>query len=114
MADRFDAEHYGELDYGTDFSYPLVALRSREWNETLPTMLVTGGVHGYDTSGVHGALRGRQDTRTPMIITVIAYWGVAMPTAIWLAFPANMGPAGIWISSKSSFLYFSASAAISS
>ena len=48
-------------------------------------------------ASANGALRGRQDTRTPMIITVIAYWGVAMPTAIWLAFPANMGPAGIWV-----------------
>jgi hypothetical protein len=34
-----------------------VALRSRGWHSTLPTVLVTGGVHGYETSGVHGALR---------------------------------------------------------
>jgi hypothetical protein len=32
-------------------------VRSRDWNGTLPTMLVTGGVHGYETSGVHGALQ---------------------------------------------------------
>ncbi|TAN04902.1 MAG: peptidase [Rhodanobacteraceae bacterium] len=52
----FDVVQYGELDYAPE-RYPLFALRSRDWNEALPTMLVTGGVHGYETSGVHGALR---------------------------------------------------------
>ena len=53
----FDVEQYGEVDYGPDGRFPLYALRSRDWNEALPTALVTGGVHGYETSGVHGALR---------------------------------------------------------
>jgi hypothetical protein len=53
---RFDVEQYGQLDYGDD-TYPLYAIRSRDWNDTLPIALVTGGVHGYETSGVHGALR---------------------------------------------------------
>lgn len=48
-------------------------------------------------ASANGALRGRQDTRTPMIITVIAYWAVAMPVAVWLAFAQGMGPTGIWI-----------------
>lgn len=52
----FDVAQYGELDYGPDGRYPLFALRSRDWNEALPVALVTGGVHGYETSGVHGAL----------------------------------------------------------
>jgi hypothetical protein len=52
----FDVLEYGRLDYGDD-TYPLVAIRSRDWNDALPTALVTGGVHGYETSGVHGALR---------------------------------------------------------
>ena len=37
--------------------YPLLALRSIHWQANLPCVLVTGGVHGYETSGVHGALR---------------------------------------------------------
>ncbi|HEX7732804.1 MAG TPA: M14 family metallocarboxypeptidase [Rhodanobacter sp.] len=53
---RFDVAEYGRLDYGAEH-YPLYAVRSRGWNEALPTMLVTGGVHGYETSGVHGALQ---------------------------------------------------------
>jgi hypothetical protein len=53
---RFDVEEYGRLDYdGT--AYPLLAIRSRDWNEALPIVIVTGGVHGYETSGVHGALQ---------------------------------------------------------
>nr|WP_324123936.1 M14 family metallocarboxypeptidase [Marinobacter sp. F4218] len=49
-------KEYGRLEYGPD-SYPLMALRSRDWNDDLPVVLVTGGVHGYETSGVHGALQ---------------------------------------------------------
>jgi hypothetical protein len=52
---HFDVEQYGQLDYQSEH-YPLFAIRSREWNDALPTVLVTGGVHGYETSGVHGAL----------------------------------------------------------
>ncbi|HKU78555.1 MAG TPA: M14 family metallocarboxypeptidase [Rhodanobacteraceae bacterium] len=53
---RFDVVQYGALDYAPDH-YPLFALKSRDWNDALPIMLVTGGVHGYETSGVHGALQ---------------------------------------------------------
>jgi hypothetical protein len=53
---RFDVVEYGRLDYAPD-RYPLLALRSRDWNDARPTALVTGGVHGYETSGVHGALQ---------------------------------------------------------
>ncbi len=55
--DRYDVVQYGELDYGADGRFPLHAVRNRGWREDLPVMLVTGGVHGYETSGVHGALR---------------------------------------------------------
>ena len=53
----FEVVQYGELDYPPDGRYPLFAIRSRGWNDALPAALVTGGVHGYETSGVHGALR---------------------------------------------------------
>lgn len=56
LGSRFDVEEYGHLDYGPD-GYPLMALRSRDWREDLPVVLITGGVHGYETSGVHGALQ---------------------------------------------------------
>lgn len=53
---RFHVVQYGELEYGAD-RYPLMAVRSLHWDPALPVMLVTGGVHGYETSGVHGALQ---------------------------------------------------------
>jgi len=52
----FDIEQYGELDYPAG-RFPLYAIRSRDWRDDLPVMLVTGGVHGYETSGVYGALQ---------------------------------------------------------
>lgn len=53
---HFDVEQYGLLEYLPD-SYPLFAIRSRNWDDRLPCALITGGVHGYETSGVHGALQ---------------------------------------------------------
>jgi hypothetical protein len=50
---------YGTIDYARLGwgSYPLYAVRSRAWNPDRPVVLVTGGVHGYETSGVQGALQ---------------------------------------------------------
>lgn len=56
LRDRFDVVEYGQIEYGPD-RYPLLAIRNRAWRDDLPVALVTGGVHGYETSGVHGALR---------------------------------------------------------
>ena len=56
LGSSFDVVQYGVLNYESD-RYPLYALKSRGLDDMLPTMLVTGGVHGYETSGVHGALR---------------------------------------------------------
>lgn len=56
LRDRFDVVEYGRLDYAPQ-TFPLFAIRSRNWRDDLPSVLVTGGVHGYETSGVHGALQ---------------------------------------------------------
>ena len=56
LRERFDVTQYGELDYPSG-RYPLFAIRSQNWDGALPVMLVTGGVHGYETSGVQGALQ---------------------------------------------------------
>jgi hypothetical protein len=56
LRSRYDVVQYGHLDYDRD-KYPLFAIKSRGWRGSLPGALVTGGVHGYETSGVHGALR---------------------------------------------------------
>jgi hypothetical protein len=56
LRSRFDVVQYGRLDYDPG-RYGLYAIKSRGWRDALPCALVTGGVHGYETSGVHGALR---------------------------------------------------------
>jgi hypothetical protein len=56
LSDRFDVEEYGALEYQPD-RYRLFAIGSRNWQEDRPFVLITGGVHGYETSGVHGALQ---------------------------------------------------------
>jgi len=64
LRDRFEVERYGKVAYAGKHHaaehFPLMAIRSRNWQTTLPSVLVTGGVHGYETSGVHGALRFAQ------------------------------------------------------
>jgi MATE family multidrug resistance protein len=49
-----------------------------------------------------GALRGLKDTRRPMLIAALAYWGIGMPLGAVLglgvgAFTPAMGPKGMWI-----------------
>lgn len=56
LADRLEILSYGQLDYAGEL-YTLFALRSGAVDPNLPTALVTGGVHGYETSGVMGALQ---------------------------------------------------------
>lgn len=55
LAERFERETYGQIEYGSD-TYDLHAFRGGEIDPALPTALITGGVHGYETSGVMGAL----------------------------------------------------------
>jgi hypothetical protein len=56
LSSRYDVAQYGHLDY-QPHRYPLFAIKSRGWRRGLPCALVTGGVHGYETSGVLGALQ---------------------------------------------------------
>jgi hypothetical protein len=56
LSSRYEVVQYGRLDHHPD-KYPLFAIKNRGWRSTLPCALVTGGVHGYETSGVHGALQ---------------------------------------------------------
>lgn len=56
LSSDFDIESYGALSYTKD-RYPLFVVKSRHWQAQLPTVLITGGVHGYETSGVQGAIR---------------------------------------------------------
>ncbi len=58
LAATAELSQYGELNYqALDLPcYALWAVRSKDWQAGRATVLITGGVHGYETSGVHGAL----------------------------------------------------------
>lgn len=56
LRDSLDVIPYGALSY--DYNrYPLYYLKARGFRPEKKTILITGGVHGYETSGVQGALR---------------------------------------------------------
>lgn len=55
MRDAFDVQQYGALSIDVD-RYPLFSLSTKDWSTEKKNILITGGVHGYETSGVQGAL----------------------------------------------------------
>lgn len=44
-----------------------------------------------------GALRGMQDVKIPMYITLIAYWIIGFPISFYLSMYCDYGSSGIWI-----------------
>jgi len=61
LHDRFEVREYGALSGPSKAwprdRYPLFSARTKGWSAAKPSVLVTGGVHGYETSGVQGALQ---------------------------------------------------------
>ncbi|WEK01953.1 MAG: M14 family metallocarboxypeptidase [Candidatus Sphingomonas phytovorans] len=81
LADRYEKIAYGRLDYAGE-TYTLLALRDRHFDPALPTALVTGGVHGYETSGVMGALDFLEQRATAyagrvnlLVVPCVSPWG---------------------------------------
>lgn len=55
LGESVDILSYGRLSVDPD-KYPLFLLKSKPKTTETPIVLITGGVHGYETSGVQGAL----------------------------------------------------------
>lgn len=59
-----------------------------------------------------GNLRGMSDVRVPTVITLVAYWGLAIPVSYVFGFVLDFGPEGIWygllvgLTTAALFLYF--------
>ncbi len=68
--------------------------------QTGAAMLVVAGF-GQVVDGVqrtaNGILQGLQDTRVPMLLSVIAYWVIGILSGYWLGFHTPLGGIGIWI-----------------
>ena len=56
LKSHFEIEQYGALSYAPD-RYPLYLVKTRRPDPEKINVLITGGVHGYETSGVQGAIR---------------------------------------------------------
>ena len=81
LTDRFVVTQYGSLSHDPD-RYPLFSVRSSNWSADKPCVLVTGGVHGYETSGVQGAILFLQtkaeaysETFNIIVVPCVSPWG---------------------------------------
>lgn len=81
LATSFDTVQYGSLSID-ESRYPLYAIKSKNWKTDHKTVLVTGGVHGYETSGVQGAIRFLEtsandfsDEFNLIVVPCVSPWG---------------------------------------
>ncbi len=73
------------------FEYEVVALASL----LIP---VAGFFQVFDGLQVvsAGALRGAGDTRAPLIVNIVGFWCIGLPTSWLLGFKLGFGPVGLW------------------
>lgn len=81
LPDQLSVAQYGALSYDSN-RYPLLVVQNAQPIKNAPWVLITGGVHGYETSGVHGALEFLQEhwahyaTRANFVVApCISPWG---------------------------------------
>jgi hypothetical protein len=60
LGSQFVVHSYGALPHDPE-RYNMYVARSANMDLDKPTVLITGGVHGYETSGVQGAIRFLQE-----------------------------------------------------
>ena len=81
LDERIDVIQYGSLPVDPE-RYPLLAVQMASTNPKAPWVLITGGVHGYETSGVQGALAfladhalGYRDRVNLLVAPCVSPWG---------------------------------------
>lgn len=81
VPEGFKLTQYGALPYD-EARYPLYAIVPDIIDSNKPSALVTGGVHGYETSGVQGALQFIEsklsvfaDTFNIIVVPCVSPWG---------------------------------------
>lgn len=81
LDDSFEVVQYGALSLDAD-RYPLIAVTLPAQGAAAPWVLITGGVHGYETSGVQGALTfladhapSYRDRMNLVVLPCVSPWG---------------------------------------
>jgi MATE family multidrug resistance protein len=81
------------------FFLPTLYIESAEVRQLAARLLIMAALFQL-SDGVQvvalGVLRGLADVRIPTIITLFAYWGVALPTGYFLGFYLSWESRGIW------------------
>jgi len=79
--------------------FPTLYVEDRQVIEIASTLIIIAGFFqlsdGVQVVGL-GVLRGMSDVKAPTFITLVAYWGIAIPASYVLGFTFNLGPSGIW------------------
>lgn len=81
LKERFDVGQYGSLSQDPE-RYVMHYLKTRNWCDEKPCVLITGGVHGYETSGVQGAIKflntraeANAETFNILVLPCVSPWG---------------------------------------
>lgn len=81
LKEHYEIQHYGSLSQD-EGRYRLHAVKTCNWDPAKPCVLVTGGVHGYEKSGVQGAIRFLQTAAQEcskkyniVVIPCVSPWG---------------------------------------
>lgn len=72
LKSSLDVENYGALSLNPT-RYPLYFIKTKNFSATKKTVLITGGVHGYETSGVHGALAFMMEAASDSGVNVLCF-----------------------------------------
>ena len=76
--------------YGHDAGVVATAAAVLKWGAFFQ---LSDGVQSF----ANGVLRGLRDTRVPMVIVGVCYWGVAVPLGAVLALRGGFGAQGVWV-----------------
>lgn len=80
--------------------FPTLYVTDAEVIEIAASLIWVAGIFqlsdGIQVVGL-GCLRGMSDVKKPTLITLMAYWGLAIPASYVLGFVLDMGPKGIWL-----------------
>lgn len=87
------------LFIGLSSFFPTLYVSDPEVIKIATTLIIIAGFFqlsdGVQVVGL-GSLRGMSDVKVPTIITLVAYWGIAIPVSYLLGFMLDLGPSGIW------------------